>query len=131
MNESQVMRKFGKRLDGPGGRRTAERAPLVMSAAMHTIGASRTVNIFDVSNTGARLSTNLPLALNQEVLLCLSETEAFGTVAWIDGETYGIAFVETLDEAEVARLTELGIFMPSLSFDEQLAVNDWRAYRTP
>ena len=55
------MAEFGKRLDGPGGRRRATRAPILMSAALHTVGASRTVTIIDVSTTGARLRSALPL----------------------------------------------------------------------
>jgi len=49
------MTAFGKRLDGPGGRRHSARAPVLMSAAMHAVGTSQTVSLVDVSRTGAKL----------------------------------------------------------------------------
>ena len=58
------MKTFGKRLDGPGGRRSAPRAPVAMSAAMHTIGASRTVGVLDVSKTGAQLRSREPVHMH-------------------------------------------------------------------
>ena len=80
------MKKFGKRLDGPGGRRSAPRAPVRMSAAMHTIGASRTVSVLDVSKTGAKLRARMPWQMSQVMWLKLARPNVFAKVVWTDGE---------------------------------------------
>ena len=122
------MTQFGKRLDGPGGRRRAERAPVLMAAAMHTVGASRTVSLLDVSSFGARVRTCLPLEPGQEIWLKIPPNEVFGRVRWIDGDLCGIAFDEPLGRAEAARLQARGkvVIMPRLSLEEQLAIEDWK-----
>jgi hypothetical protein len=122
------MAAFGKRRDGPGGRRRAERAPVLMAAAMHVVGASRTVSIIDVSSTGARLRTSLPLDLGQIVWLKIPPNDVFGRVRWMEGDLCGIAFDEPLGTAEAARLQARGkvVIMPRLSLEEQLAIEDWK-----
>ena len=122
------MTAFGKRMDGPGGRRRAERAPVLMAAAMHTVGASRTVNIVDVSSTGARLRTRLPLKAGQQIWLKIPPNDVFGRVRWVEDDMCGIAFDEPLGRAEAARLQARGkvVLMPRLSLEEQLAIEDWK-----
>ena len=122
------MTAFGKRLDGPGGRRRAERAPVLMAAAMHTVGASRTVSIVDVSSTGARLRTRMPLQPGQEVWLKIPPNDVFGRVRWVAEDLCGIAFDEPLGGPEAARLQARGkvVIMPRLSLEEQLAIEDWK-----
>ena len=120
---------FGKRLDGPGGRRRAKRAPILMAAALHTVGASRTVTIIDVSTTGARLRSSLALETGQHVWLKIPATDAFARVQWADGDIYGVRFDKPLAEAEAANLQARGkvVIMPRLSLGEQLALEDWKA----
>lgn len=128
MSESQGMNSFGKRLDGPGGRRTAERCTVLMSAALHTVGASRTVSILDVSKTGARLRSRLPMRLGQEVWLKMLNNDAFGRIAWVEQELCGVEFDTPLTEAAAASLQAMGkvVVMPRLSREEQLAALDWQ-----
>lgn len=122
------MAAFGKRLDGPGGRRRAARAPILMVAAMHTVGASRTVTVIDVSQDGARLRSSLPLRLGQQVWLKIPPADVFARIRWTDGDVYGVHFDTPLSEAEAARLQARGkvVIMPRLSFEEQLALEDWK-----
>lgn len=122
------MTDFGKRLDGPRGRRRAERAPVLMAAALHTVGGSRTVSIIDVSSTGARLRSNLPLEPGQDIWLKIPPNDVFGRVRWVDADLCGIAFDEPLDADEAARLQARGrvVIMPRLSLEEQLAIEDWK-----
>jgi hypothetical protein len=99
-----------------------------MAAAMHVVGASRTVSIIDVSSTGARLRTSLPLDLGQIVWLKIPPNDVFGRVRWMEGDLCGIAFDEPLGTAEAARLQARGkvVIMPRLSLEEQLAIEDWK-----
>lgn len=122
------MDSFGKRLDGPGGRREAERAPVLLRAALHTMNASRPVTLFDVSATGAQMSMPQPLRLGQQFWLKIPPTIIFGTVVWIDDELCGVAFDEPLDGQELAVLEAKGkvIMMYGLTPDEQLGAEDWQ-----
>jgi hypothetical protein len=120
---------FGKRQDGPGGRRAAPRATVLMSAAMHAVGNSQTVSLLDVSKTGAKLRTRVPLAMDQHVWIKIPPNDVFGSVVWVDGEQCGIHFDAPLSEEEAANLQARGkvVIMPRLSLEEQLAVEDWRS----
>ena len=103
-----MIRKFGKRLDVPGGRRSAPRAPVLMSAALHTVGASRTVSVVDVSNTGAKLRSRVPMHMSQVVWLKLSRADVFAKVVWTEGEHCGVEFDEPLNDAEAVGLLARG-----------------------
>jgi hypothetical protein len=123
------MTKFGKRLDGPGGRRTAPRAPVLMSAAMHAVSGSQTVSLLDVSKTGAKLRARMPLTLDQHVWIKIPPDDVFGTVVWAEGEEYGIHFDTPLTDADAASLQARGkvVIMPRLTLEEQLGVEDWKS----
>jgi hypothetical protein len=125
---NQAMSKFGKRLDGPGGRRSTPRCAVLMSAALHTVGASRTVSVLDVSKTGAKLRSWLPMRLGQEVWLKMLTNDAFGRIAWVDDTVCGVQFERPLGEAAAAELQAMGkvVIMPRLSREEQLAALDWQ-----
>jgi hypothetical protein len=120
---------FGKRLDGPGGRRKSQRARVLLSVAMHTVGASRTASLLDVSATGAKLRVRLPLRLGDEVWLSILSNELFGKVVWVGEEECGVTFETPIPEAIAAKLQQRGrvVPMPRLSLEEQLAIEDWKA----
>lgn len=122
------MTDFGKRLDGPGGRRAAPREPVLLTAALLTVGCSRPVIILDLSETGAQMQVHQPLRDGQQVWIKAAPIEVFGTVVWIDGEQCGIAFDESLAEDELALLQANGriVIDRRLSPDQQLAVEDWK-----
>lgn len=125
---NQAMNKFGKRVDGPGGRRSTPRCSVLMSAALHTVGASRTVSVLDVSKTGARLRSRLPMRLGQEVWLKMLANDVFGHIAWVDDALCGVEFDRPLSEKAAAELQAMGkvVIMPRLSREEQLAALDWQ-----
>ena len=125
---NQAMNKFGKRLDGPGGRRSTPRCAVLMSAALHTVGASRTVSILDVSKNGARVRSHLPMRLGQEVWLKMLTRDVFGHIAWVNEAVCGVEFDTPLGEAAAAELQAMGkvVIMPRLSREEQLAALDWQ-----
>lgn len=121
------MTEFGKRLDGPGGRRAAERQPILLSAALLSLGCSRPILLSDVSRTGAQLMVHDPLCVGQEVWIKVSPAEVFGEVIWSEGERCGIAFDEPLGDDELGLLQALGsvTMVSDLSPEEQLALQDW------
>ena len=123
------MTAFGKRIDGPGGRRAAPRATVLMSAAMHAVGASQTVSLLDVSKTGAKLRTRVPLKLDQHVWIKIPPNDVFGSVVWAEDDECGVQFDAPLSDEEAANLQARGkvVIMPRLSLEEQLAVEDWKS----
>ncbi len=123
------MTDFGKRLDGPGGRRAAARKPVLLSAALLTMQTSRPVTVVDVSKSGARLRIGGPLSLGQQIWLKINPSDLFGTVVWIDGKECGVLFDEPLDDADVASLQARGkvVMMLGLSAEEQLGAEDWQS----
>lgn len=96
---------------------------------MHTVGASRTVSIIDVSRTGARLKSQLDLAVGQEIWLKISPADVFARVRWAEEGTCGVLFDEPLSDADVAHLRARGriVILPHLSVDEQLGIEEWEA----
>jgi len=123
------MGDFGKRLDGPGGRREAPREPVLLNAALLTLQASRPVTLVDVSKTGARLRGKESLSRGQQIWLKINPSDIFGTVVWVDGEECGILFDEPLADVDVASLQARGkvIIVLGLSVDEQLGAEDWQS----
>jgi hypothetical protein len=121
------MTEFGKRLDGPGGRRAASREPILLSAALLSMGCSRPIILSDVSRTGAQLRLDEALRCGQEVWIKVSPAEIFGEVIWAEGERCGILFDEPLSDDELGLLQALGSLtaVRNLSPDELLAMEDW------
>ena len=123
------MGNFGKRLDGPGGRRAAQREPVLLNAALLTVRTSRPVTVVDVSKSGARLRVREPLFRGQQIWLKINPADLFGTVVWVDGEECGVLFDDPLGDAEVASLQARGkvVIMVGLTADEQLGAEDWES----
>lgn len=123
------MTKFGKRLDGPGGRRAMPREPVLLNAALMTMSASGSVTLLDVSKAGARMRVKERLFLRQQVWLKINPADIFGTIIWIDGDECGLLFDTPLTDDEVAGLQARGrvIFCAGLSAEEQLGAEDWQS----
>ena len=123
------MGDFGKRLDGPGGRRVATREPVLLNAALLTLQTSRPVTLLDVSKTGARLRVREPLSRGQQIWLKINPSDLFGTVVWVEEEECGILFDEPLGDADVASLQARGkvVIFVGLTADEQLGAEDWQS----
>ena len=121
------MTEFGKRLDGPGGRRAAAREPILLSAALLSLGSSRPIILSDVSRSGAQLRVHEPMRLGQEVWIKVPPAEIFGEVVWTEEDRCGIAFDEPLRDDELGLLQALGSlsFARNLLPEELLALEDW------
>ena len=121
------MTEFGKRLDGPGGRRAAEREPVLLSAALLSMGCSRPIMLSDVSSTGAQLRIHDPMHCGQEVWIKVPPVEIFGEVIWAEDDRCGIIFDEPLSDDELGLLQALGSLtaVRNLLPEELLAMEDW------
>ena len=124
-----MIHDFGKRMDGPGGRRLAPREPVLLTASLLLMDASRGAILIDISATGAQLRTTHLLEEGQSVWLKLPIADLFGTVMWMEDSMAGLLFDEPLDEQELAMIRDKGRVTPCrhLSPDEQIALDDWNA----
>lgn len=121
------MSNFGKRVDGPQGRRRATREKLLLAAAVDTVGSSSQVTLHDLSATGARLAgSGLPPAGGQ-LLIRTAGLTIFGDVAWQTEDGCGVKFVEPLSKHEIAVLRKDGreLRLMVISPEERQAAEDW------
>ena len=121
------MTAFGKRLDGPGGRRAALRRPVVKAASIMTLQNSRVVSLVDLSTSGAKIDGCGPVRVGQDLWLKIGTTDVFGTAAWTAGDTCGITFEEALSQEQLDGLSSGGewTMFAALTAEERLAAEDW------
>ena len=101
--EGRVM-AFGKRTDEPGGSRRSPRENLMSRTVLMTMTDSHTVDLVDLSKSGAKLSgCDLPTP-GQEVLMLIGRLEAFGTVVWSELGQCGIEFDIGLSETALSAI---------------------------
>lgn len=76
------MSGFGRRIDGPLGRRNAPRKEVTLLGSATSMDGSRSVCIEDLSPTGAKLcGRGLPRA-GEEIMVRIDQLYLFGRVAW-------------------------------------------------
>ena len=86
------MANFGKRIDGPSGRRWLKRKRVGISAIAVFDEWSTPVLVQDLSLTGARLlGRDLP-SHTSNVTLSVGERSLLGEIRWASGEHRGISF---------------------------------------
>ena len=118
---------FGNRVDKPGGSRKAIREELALRAVILTVTETISVDLLDISKTGARLrATDLP-ADGQELIALLGGLEAFATVIWRDADQCGIQFDTPLSDRAVATIEaeRVPVTLDRLGTDVILAASDW------
>jgi hypothetical protein len=95
---------FGKRIDKPGGSRRSPRENLISRTVLMAMTESHTVDLLDLSTSGARLAgCDLP-SPGQDVLMLIGRLEAFGTVVWREEDQCGIEFDIGLSETALSTL---------------------------
>jgi len=121
------MAGFGKRLDGPGGRRAASRRPAFTAAGIMTVERSQVGYLLDVSATGAKLDGGGGLAIGQNIWLKTGNVDVLGQVVWSSSDFCGVLFDSPLGDDEIAKLTQVpqGALFASLSPEEKLGAADW------
>ncbi|MBA2467598.1 MAG: hypothetical protein H0V46_08360 [Sphingomonas sp.] len=99
---------FGKRVDGPGGRRRKERERVVLAAAAVTLDSTQPVVVDDVCPTGVRLRGRGLPKKGEDLVLKIGHVDVMGFVAWSDGAECGVTFDAALDPGSVTQLKEEG-----------------------
>jgi hypothetical protein len=95
---------FGRRRDGPTGRRRAVRERVNIAVSLFSIDQSRVALLADVSQSGCRLSgMGLP-GIGDDILLKVGELELFGEIVWKDGAERGVQFEEPISEHDLEAL---------------------------
>lgn len=86
------MSAFGKRIDGPAGRRRAPRRQVSVLGSAVTINGAKSVIVEDLCPKGARLiGRDLPEP-GKEILLRTSELAVLGRIAWARHDERGLVF---------------------------------------
>ena len=86
------MASFGKRVDGPGGRRRIRRRPVTIPASASSLTGSSCIIIEDMCLTGAWvIGRDLPRE-GSEILVRSGERAILGRVAWAHEDRRGIVF---------------------------------------
>ena len=108
------MPTFGRRVDGPGGRRRSVRQAVVLAASALGLYRSASVLVPDLSDRGARLrGRDLP-APGERLLVNFGETGLFATVTWRSNDQCGVLFDRQLDTAgrhHIERQADWGVVM--------------------
>lgn len=99
-----ITRQFGKRADGPSGRRRAERKSLDVSLSLISIEQSRVAVLADISATGCRLKGYSLPGVGRDVLLKSANIELFGRIVWKGDAQRGVQFDQPLSEQELEDL---------------------------
>jgi hypothetical protein len=118
---------FGKRIDKPGGGRKAIRAELALRAVIMTVTDTISVDLLDISKTGARLrAPDLP-GDGQEIMALLGGLEAFAKVIWREADECGIQFDIPLSDRTVAIVEgeRVPVTLDGLGPDAIFAASDW------
>ena len=117
------MRAFGKCNGGGWRKATRQKAPLM--AVLTKLTHSDSAIVIDISRTGLRLRGEMALTLGSEYLIAVESVRTFGTVRWIDGASFGIAFDEPLSIQDIQWLRHRAAKGGGLSPELLAAMDDW------
>jgi hypothetical protein len=94
--------------ESAAGRRREARLRVRLEAQLITLdGTIRTV-MADLSRNGARVAGTLPrMRTHQQAIIQWNRFEAFGVIAWVDGNQCGILFDEPLSQPVLLKTREL------------------------
>ena len=129
MAAAQPDRRNAPRIDDPElrGRRAEPRAYLIWPASVEALNGRNSVNLLDVSRTGARLEgTDLP-EVGKDIILKCEAIDTFGTVAWNIGGRCGVEFDEPLSRQELITLRNVAVAAEraGMTPEEMQATADW------
>lgn len=121
------MRHFGKRFDGPAGRRTAPREAMLVPAWISTLSSSTTIEMLNISATGAKLRGERLPDKGAELFIRAGALDMFAVVAWRCRDLCGITFDQPVERGVLAALRAETQFASvyKLSPEERLAAEDW------
>ena len=129
MAAGQPERRSTARADDPElrGRRDEPRAYLLLAASVEGISGRNSVNLLDVSRTGARLTGDALPAVGKDVVLQCGAVDTFGTVIWNDDGQCGLHFDEPISGPELVALRNaaMAVERSGLTPEELQARADW------
>ncbi len=99
---------FGRRTDGPSGRRLMNREEVVLAASAQSLSSSRPVVVSDVSPLGAKLRGRALEQLDQNVLVSIGDVDVFATIAWVSRDECGVRWDEQLSTELMIRIKHNG-----------------------
>ena len=99
---------FGKRVDGPTGRRQLMREEVVLAASAQSLRSSRPVVVTDVSANGAKIEGQRLATLDPDVMLSVGDVDLFATVAWAEFNQCGLTFDESLPPETIDHIKREG-----------------------
>ena len=99
---------FGKRIDGPAGRRRVLREEVILAGSARSLKSSRPVVVVDVSATGAKLQGRDFASLDREVLISVGGMDLFAQVAWTTLRECGVTFEELLTDEAIEHIKRDG-----------------------
>lgn len=117
------MSVFGKR--NGGGRRRARREAAPTIAVFTTVTKSHGAVLVDLSSTGARLTASELPDIGEELMLTIESIRAFGSVAWVRGAQFGVAFDDPVSALEVGQLRGKLLKSAGLPLPMSAAMDDW------
>jgi hypothetical protein len=92
---------FGKRIDGPAGRRRVLREDVVLAATVQSLKSTRPVVVVEVSPTGAKLQGRDFTSLDRDVLIRVGGIDLLAQIAWTSRGECGVTFEEALSDEMV------------------------------
>jgi hypothetical protein len=98
------MMHFGRRTDGPSGRRLINREEVVLAASAQSLSSSRPVLVSDVSPLGAKLRGRALQELDPNVLVSVGDVDLFATIAWLNRDECGVKWDERLTAELMTRI---------------------------
>jgi len=99
---------FGKRIDGPSGRRHVLREEVILAGTARSLKSSRPVVVVDVSPTGAKLQGRDFASLDCQLLISVGGVDFFAQLAWATLRECGVTFEEPLSEEMIAHIKREG-----------------------
>lgn len=100
------VKHFGKRVDGPLGRRRSKRVEKPIDVSLFTLTGSCVAILSNLSCTGAKLKGPFDVERGDQVWLRIGTSDIFGKVTWANLGRCGVCFDERLSQVDVERLTE-------------------------
>ena len=115
---------FGKR--SGGGRRTAQREAAPAVAVFTTVTESHGAVMVDLSTTGARFRSPQHPELDEELIITVESVRAFGRVAWIDGNQFGVQVDDPIGPLDVMKIRGKLMKTAGLAPEMSAAMDDWQ-----
>ena len=112
--------QYGAKAQVPG-RRQAARVRLALPAKVILITGHKPCLLDDLSQTGAKITVDqTPPPLGDDAVLMVNGVEAFGTVVWRRGNSFGLCFETAMPIDDVVRLRGCHDHFKTLEEQQQL-----------